>query len=203
MDSHPILSAISPDTHVELPRLDQRKNHPLSLESPALQVFTDLLKTRVYSVLPTMQIDTALSYMAQSGVRLLFIENTEDKLLGLITSYDIMGEKPMMYLRKAHERQEYDMNHAHILVEHIMQPVHEWTILDYAHLEHTKVRDITELFKTIHQRHLIVLDRSTQPLTVRGIFSAAHIERELSIAIEHNQSTPLQTFSEIEHVLAH
>lgn len=199
MGLHRALFPLPEGTHVTLPKVERRKEHTISPRSPAMHIFTDLLKIRAFSVRNTMHIDSALHYMAQSGVRLLFVENMEDKLVGLITSYDIMGEKPMMYLQ---EPRHHGMTRSHILVEHIMQPLTEWVTLDYNSLEQATVEDVIEVFKKIRHRHLIVLDSSSS-LIVRGLFSATYIERELDIQIEYGQAITLETFSEIEHVLAH
>jgi len=198
------LSLVPADTHVVLPRIEPRKETPISLDSPALCLFTDLFKTKAITIRASTQIDLALEHMIQTGVRLLFVEDDSDRLVGLITSYDIVGEKPMVYVQQ-HDGHLSAITRSHVVVENIMQPVKKWNVLDFSIVERASLADIVETFKKTGQKHLVVLERTLTAVTpiVRGLFSATQIERELRLMLGSNEPAPLNTFAEIEHALAH
>jgi CBS-domain-containing membrane protein len=74
----------------------------VKLTDPATFVMTDFRERAFFKVAPDEQIDEALKKMKHAGLRAAFVmDKQSDKLLGLITSYDIMGEKPLCYLQNA------------------------------------------------------------------------------------------------------
>ena len=107
---------------IALPQCGASEVPRMTLADPALNVLTDFTKTAVFSIGPDEPIDHALLYMKTVGVRLLFVLGDDGWLAGLVTSHDIMGEKPMLYL------QSMDCNHttctrSDVLVKNIMTPI--------------------------------------------------------------------------------
>ena len=72
----------------------------VGLESPAIFSMTDLRVVPALTTEPQVSIDWALGRMIDAGVRLLLVTDSDRQILGLITSHDIQGEKP---LRLEHE----------------------------------------------------------------------------------------------------
>lgn len=196
------LSAVH--SEVKLAQPDLRVTPEVTLNSPADLLFTDLTKRQAVSVLATTQIDAALQQMIAVGLRLLFVTDSSFRLVGLITSYDIAGEKPLLYLQSidghinSHSRET-------IQVQHIMQPISTWRVLEYSVVERAQVGDIVETFKQCGKRHLMVLQYETlsgksEPL-VRGLFSARQFERALDITFDIGHRS--DSFAELERSLNH
>ena len=194
-------------TEITLAQPDLLTTPQVTLDSPAELLLTDLTKRQAVSVLATTQIDAALQQMIAVGVRLLFVTDADYRLIGLITSYDIAGEKPLLYLqsRDAHIHSHPSQSRAAIQVQHIMQPVSTWRVLPYAVVERAKVGDIVETFKHAGRRHLIVLQGAqsaeTKQSLVRGLFSARQFERALDINFDSNLRP--NSFAELERTLSH
>ncbi|MEZ5582470.1 MAG: CBS domain-containing protein [Candidatus Competibacteraceae bacterium] len=68
--------------------------------SPALDVMTDLRQVAVLMVSSTTPLNMALERMIKSGVRMLLVTDANGRVVGLITSRDVQGEKPTRILEK-------------------------------------------------------------------------------------------------------
>ena len=117
------------------------QNISLDLDSPALSLLTDFQLTPAISVLASTQIDSALTQMICSGVRLLFVVDAGFKILGSISSYDIQGEKPLRYLQSRDCRIGI-CSREDILVQDIMTPAHKWAVVNYDQLIHATVANV-------------------------------------------------------------
>ena len=174
----------------------------LDLGDSALGLLTDFRLTPAISVLATTQIDTALTQMIGSGVRLLFVVDPSFKMLGSITSYDIQSEKPLRYLQSRDCRIGI-CSREDILVRDIMTLAHKWKVIDYDQLLHATVADVLLTFKDLGQKHLIVVDsvrgRNAHQI-VRGLISLTTLERALGTNIESTKVA--NSFAEIKHELA-
>jgi hypothetical protein len=187
---------------IVLPQCDASIVPRMTLEDPALNLLTDFTKTAAFSIGLDGPIDHALLYMKTVGVRLLFVLDDDGGLAGLVTSHDILGEKPMLYL------QSIDCNHmtctrSDVLVKNIMTPVSHWEVIDYGDVENAQISQIVAAFKVTGKRHLVVTGSSENcpEIIVRGIFSASRVEQATSLPLEIVSTA--RSFAEIEHVLAH
>jgi CBS domain-containing protein len=160
---------------------------------------TDLALTPAVYTLDTTQIDDALARMVHASVKLLFVIDSASHLVGLITAFDIVGEKPLQYLQSVVDHGAA-RSRSQVLVRNIMQPVQQWRVLDMDEIAHASVGDIVETFKSAAVRHLIVLDDSRAPEAhVRGIFSATQFESALKL--ELGVIKRATTFAEVEQAL--
>ncbi len=161
------------------------------IDSPALAVMTDLRRIPAATIDLAAPLDAANRFMIRRGVRLLLVTDDERQVLGLITANDVLGEKPVKFaLERGIKRQE-------IRVSDIMTPGEKLEVLHYADLVQVEVGHIVATLKHAGRQHALVVDLSgdRQLQTVRGIFSASQIARQLGVAI---QTTELaQTFAEI------
>lgn len=187
---------------IALPQCGTSAAPRMTLADPALNVLTDFTKTAAFSIGLDEPIDHALLYMKTVGVRLLFVLSDDGWLAGLVTSHDIMGEKPMLYL------QSIDCDHAtcsrsDVLVKNVMAPISEWEVIDYADIENAQISQIVAAFKAAGRRHLVVKGNSENcpESIVRGIFSASRIEQATSLQLEIVSTA--RSFAEIEHAVAH
>jgi CBS domain containing-hemolysin-like protein len=186
---HPLNGLVSYfEPSQELPA--QVKEH-----SPAILVMTDLRHQIAITVEPNVSIDWALQRMKAAGVRLLFVVNSAKQILGLITSNDILGEKPIQFHQELHLRYE------EIMVRDIMTPQNALEVLMMEEVLRATVGDIVATLQDVGRRHALVLDNDvrTGQDSIRGIFSATQISKQLNQPIE--TSGVAHTFAEVEIAL--
>jgi CBS-domain-containing membrane protein len=165
------------------------------IDSPALAVMTDLRQIPAATIDPEAPLDAANRFMIRRGVRLLLVTDDDRQVLGLITSNDALGEKPLQFaLERGIKRQE-------IRVSDIMTPGNQLDVLSYADLAHAEVGHIMATLQHAGRQHALVtdLDGGGGIEAVRGIFSASQIARQLGVAIQTTEVA--QTFAEIGAVL--
>lgn len=163
--------------------------------SPAILAMTDLRQQSAFTVEPNISIDRALQCMKSVGVRLLFVVNGDQEILGLITSTDILGEKPLQFHNELHLRYE------EIMVRDIMTPQSSLEVMNMEDVLRASVRDIVATLQGSGRRHALVLDydaRNGKP-AIRGIFSASQIGRQLGQVIETTEVAT--TFAAVEVAL--
>lgn len=165
-------------------------------ESPALCVMTDLKQITAATIGADATLAQANQTMISRGVRLLFVVNRDDEVLGLLTSRDTGGEKPIKLI------QERGGKHSDLLVSDLMCPRDDIDLIDAADVLRATVGDIVATLKTLHRQHALVGERDavTGQTRIRGIFSATQIGRQLGAAIQTFDVG--STFSEIEGLLA-
>jgi hypothetical protein len=124
------LTAVT-NTSLQIPGLEPWYANP---EDPALTVMTDFRERASVIVPDTALTDEALEHMRHTGVRCAFaIDDKWRVVVGLITAYDITGEKPMQYMQsRAIPRRE-------VLVRDIMQKISECRVVDIKQVERATV----------------------------------------------------------------
>jgi len=147
----------------------------VQLDSPAMLAMTDFASVTPVTVTPQTPIDVALGKMKTAGVRLLFVVNDIDEIIGLITSRDILGERPIQYT------QQTRVARAGISVAAIMTPQSDIQVLDAARLETALVGDIVATLHALERQHALVakFDAATRTHRVIGMFSTTRISRLL------------------------
>lgn len=165
------------------------------LESPALDVMTNLRRINAAVIAPDATMESANSYMIQRGVRLLFIVNRDHMLVGLITATDILGEKPVRFI------QERRVKHNEILVLDIMTPLEGLEAIPIEEVAHAKVGNVVSSLRDSSRQHTLVIEKSVDdmPPTICGIFSLTQIEKQLDMTIIPTEIA--KTFAEIETTL--
>lgn len=154
----------------ELPRL-------VHLDSPALEVMTDLRVVHAVTISPGVSIDEALETMKVRGVRLLLVIGENDEIVGLITAKDIQGEKPIKIA------QESRIPHSRITVESVMTPRSDIEVLNMLSVRNAQVGHIVATLQALARQHALVVevDADTKEQRVRGIFSTSQISRQLGV----------------------
>lgn len=200
MHAYMPLALIGPDERISLLRSGNPDRPLLGYDDPAIEIMTDFRRTPAISVLGNVQIDTALEQMIFSGIRLLFVVDPAFNMLGSVTSYDIQGEKPMLYMQSRDCRLGACARED-ITVQDVMTPVRKWQVLNHDGLAHATLGNLLETFRRVGQRHIIVVEwiqgRSAQ--NVRGLFSASTLERVLGFHLE--VSDIARSFAEIKREL--
>lgn len=168
----------------------------VTLDDSALQVFTDFKRVTAIIILAGDTLDEAHSRMIKRGVRLLLVVDQERKVIGLITANDVLGEKPIQIITQRGVRRE------ELLVRDVMTPQERLQVLGIETLGTAKVGHIVATLKAAGRQHAMVVETDGGGRqTVRGMFSATQIARQLGVPIQ--TSHVAQTFSEIEALIGH
>ena len=147
----------------------------VKLESPAVAVMTNFKVVHPITTRPEVAIDAALKKMKTSGIRLLFVMNDADQIIGLITAKDIMGERPIQIT------QQTRVPRAEITVREVMTPQPDICALEAQTVHDARVGDIVETLRTQGRQHALVVktDKATQSQCVIGMFSTSQISKLL------------------------
>jgi len=167
----------------------------VTLEAPAVQVMTDFNEVTAVIILPGDTVDEANSRMIQRGVRLLLVVDQNRNVSGLITATDILGEKPVQVaVHRGVQRGE-------IQVRDIMTPQERLEVLDFEQVRGAKVGHIVATLQKAGRQHALVVEYDKKNRqTLRGLFSATQVARQLGVAVQTSEVA--HTFSEIESLLA-
>lgn len=166
-------------------------------DSPALEVMTDIDRVPAATVSAEVSLDRATDIMIVRGVRLLFVTDADGALIGLITSRDTLGERPMQVLNgRGGSRSD-------LTVADLMRKVEEIDVIDWHDVELACVGDILATLHRLGRHHLLVgmRDPKSGRLHVRGIFSVTQIGRQLGVPVQSFELA--STFAEIEAALVH
>ncbi len=170
------------------------KSIKISLEDAAFSMMTNFNHIRPFATTSHANIDAINTKMIACGVRLLFVAEQDEVLLGLVTYNDIFGEKPLQYI------QEHGGKHEEILARDIMTPLDRLEALQLADILTARVGDIVETMKSSGRQHILVCeDQADGSHAITGLFSSTQIEKRLGIKIE--LSPRANTFAELERAL--
>jgi hypothetical protein len=98
-------------------------------------------------------------------------------LVGLVTSYDIQGERPIQFLQSSNYSRHQDVR-----IMHIMTPWDELLALDWESIESARAGELLALFQRTNLTHVLVveIDRKTSHSVVRALASRARLLRQLA-----------------------
>ena len=168
---------------------------PVTLDSPALQVMTDLTQVKAATTHPSTSLVQAEQMMIYQGVRMLFVVTGMPSIEGLITASDLRGERPM---RVVHDR---NVHYDELCVADVMDSLATLEAIDLDLMRTATVGNLIATLKKFGRNHLLVVQNTTdqRPRRVRGVISRAQIERQLGAAVD---VTPIaSSFSELERAL--
>ncbi len=189
----------------------RRPQQPLAarvtLESPALEVMTDLARVSPATIRPQAPLEGANHFMISRGVRLLLVIDVRDTVLGVLTATDVLGEKA---LRVAAER---GIRRGELTVADLMTPAEQVDVIELADVAGARVGHVLETLRRAGRQHALVVDQEgvaassphERPLRramVRGIFSVSQLARQLGLLLPQAGEVA-RTFAEIEAALGH
>ena len=154
---------------------------PIRPDSPAIEVMTDLTRVSPVTTRNLATVDEAERMMISHGVRALFVVDDDGAVLGLITSTDVLSERP---IQLAHQR---GIRHDEVIVREVMTPADRLEAMDFEDLQHARVGDVVATLRLSGRQHALVVERApagTTGSTVRGIFSLTQIARQLGLPLQ-------------------
>jgi len=184
------------DPGVSLAQANPGHTAPVTLDSPALDVMTDLTLVKAATTQPTTSLRQAEQTMIYLGVRMLFVVSDMPAFVGLVTSTDLHGDKQMRTVHERHAR--YD----ELSVADVMTELAALDAIDHERMRTASVGNVVATLQRHGRHHLLVVEHASgsAPRRVRGVVSKSQIERQLGISFD---VTPIaSSFSEIERALA-
>jgi len=169
---------------------------PVSLQSPAIEVITDLAQVKAATVAPGTSLPQAEQTMILQGVRMLFVVSDLPAFEGLITHTDLHGARQMSVVNE--RRVRWDA----LCVADVMTEVAVLDAVDFDSLRNASVANLIATLKRFGRNHLLVLQRAgpSAPSCVRGVISRAQIERQLGQPIVLSEIA--SSFAEIGRALS-
>jgi CBS domain-containing protein len=165
----------------------------LTLDSRALSVMTDFAIVPAATIEPDASIGDANRTMIRRGVRSLIVSDHAQRVLGIITATDVLGERPMQIAL------EHQVKHHEVPVRAVMTPLDRMEALPIDALIDAKIGHVVATLRKAGRQHALVVERGAAGEAVRGIFSVTQIASDLGISIE--ASTVAGTFAEVEAAL--
>lgn len=164
--------------------------------SPATDVMTDLSRVAAVTIPSVATVDQAHQTMIAERVRALFVVDEAKAILGIITSTDVLGERPIQIAQRRGAR------HVEVLVREVMTPANLLEAMELPDVLQARVGDIVETLKRSGRQHALVIESgstaaSPSTYTVRGMFSLTQIARQLGLP-PHIGHDVARTFAEIE-----
>lgn len=175
MRKHPPVTLRQLCSTPHAPRFD---SWHVGLDEPAQTVMTDFTQRNMVTVDGALPVDAALEIMRHAGVRSAFVLDAgRERVLGLITAYDIMGEKPMRHLQSI-GCTHLTCTRDDVKVADIMQRAEEWFVASLEDVQGATVGSMLDALQKSGGTHLPVMETppGREPF-LRGVFSYAKLKR--------------------------
>jgi CBS domain-containing protein len=160
----------------------------VSVESPALEVMTDLGRTTPATIRSQAPLAGANQFMITRGVRLLLVVDDQEKVLGVVSAIDILGERAMRVATARGLRRD------ELAVADVMIPAEQVEVIAREDAAAARVGHVLETLRRAGRQHALVVDTERM---VCGIFSLSQIARQLGVSVATGGEVA-RTFSEIE-----
>ena len=108
------------------------------------------------------------------GLKFLLADHDEH-ILGLVTSADISGKKPIQYSQESGKKQDQ------IYVRHLMTPIASIPVMALPRVLDGSIGDVLRTLNDIGSEFVLVTSKDKENTVIRGIFSARNIARSLKI----------------------
>jgi len=166
-------------------------NKQINLASSALEIFTDFEKTQPMVVDSSMSAIDAEKLMQTEHIRLKFVVNNNNHLLGVVSLEDLNSQEIIKRISGGENREE-------LSVTDFMRPRKGLKSFEYSDLSKASINDVIGALKDSGYRHCLVVDREQHK--IRGIISASDIARTLQLQINiKGDSSFVGIFNAVDH----
>jgi CBS domain containing-hemolysin-like protein len=167
---------LTEEVALDRPRLEMPAS--VKLSDPAMSVITDLSKAAAMTINPCASMDEANERMIASNVRLLFVTDQYYRVMGIITSRDLLGDRAIKYMQEHGGRRE------DIMVRDIMTPRHKIEVLNIADVERARVGDIVETLRRSGRQHALVMRTGSDGINaIAGVVSTTQVSKQTGVEI--------------------
>src|ERR1700678_4812435 len=139
-----------------LPRRSVSDGQFLDPSDPAIHAITDFTREHPVTIGEERQIDDALGDMIRLGVRAMLVMR-EQRIVGMIPSYDIQGERPLQFLQTSNYSRHQD-----ICVGHIMTPWDKLLAVDWESIQAARAGDLLQVLEEAGLAHPLVVGRGAK-----------------------------------------
>lgn len=148
--------------------------HEITLNSSALEIFTDFKIVKPLLVQSTASALEAEKLMQHAHVRLKMVVDSNNHFAGIISLDDLHSQEVMKKVVAGYSRED-------LTIADFMTPKDKLKTFEYSDIEHATISDIIETLKLAGQQHCLVVEREAH--RVRGVISASDIARKLKLPI--------------------
>jgi CBS-domain-containing membrane protein len=196
------MAKVYPPLESHLLQSNTTYHHPLLPQPPrvtpenaAVEVMTDFRAVRAITVPASLSIEYARQRMRSNRIHLLLVTDDRNTILGLITSTDIEGEKPLQMHKRGIRRDE-------VMVGDIMTPRERLEPVLMDDVLRARVGHIVATLEAAGRRHAMVIDYDDAGRQlVRGLFAVSQLNQQLGTAIEPMETA--RSFAEVKAALAY
>lgn len=179
MSQFHVIQAGTLDAGVTFKRPRQVLPEKVTLDSPAIDVMTDLAQVTAETVSANLSVDDAEQKMIASGIRLLFVTNQLNEVIGIVTSKDLSGERLMRLITDSRTPRR------DLIVRDTMTSQHKIEVLELNDVSTSRVGDIVATLKRMGRQHALVVERDAdRKQVIRGLLSTSQIGRQLGQQID-------------------
>lgn len=146
----------------------------ISLDSPALSVFSDSSKNRPLVINSSMSAVEAEKLIEQAPGILQFVVNSNNHFQGII---NLESLSPLEFIKKTSNGFRRD----ELLISDFMIPRRKLIAFDLEEISHATVKDVLESFSNTGAKYSLVVDRENHK--IRGVISLSEIEHKLNMEI--------------------
>jgi CBS-domain-containing membrane protein len=174
--SYAILESELLNKQVELCMATEKEISRVTYGSPAIHVMTDLKKKTAIRIDSKASLHEARLKMLDKNIHLLFVDDEDFSIVGIITSEDISGEKPIKLGEK------WRVKFREIQVTDIMTSAKNLEVLKMEDINKAKVGNLVATLKSVNRVHALVIEEGSENadfMLIRGIFSLNQIGRQL------------------------
>ncbi len=181
-----------------LTQADEPSNPRVTIDSPATEVMTDFRNVKPASIRSSASLSEAGQSMSVLDVHLLFVVDRMPMVMGLVTSRDLHGVKPMQMV------QALKVRYNELTVSNIMTSLNAIDATDHHHLSGATVGNAIATLKHFGRNHLLVTEQTDDKASrrVRGLVSRTQIEHQMGEKIEIDP-TIANSVSEMEQKRLH
>jgi signal-transduction protein with cAMP-binding, CBS, and nucleotidyltransferase domain len=148
----------------------------VQLSDPARLVMTDFTREPPATVTEDRTIDDALVDMVVAGVHALLVVRG-DQVRGLITSYDIQGDRPLILLRSPSHRPADQIEVRQIMTRWDLVPTLDWSWVNAA-----PVFELARAFRRTGASHVVIVENvEHKGAFVRALISRRRLIRQLGL----------------------
>lgn len=158
------------------------------LDSPALEVMTDLRRVKAAATSPGTRLADAEQQMIYQGVRMLLVVERMPQVLGLVTYADLEGDRAMRVV------QQRGLRHDEITVSDVMTEISALDAVELDAVRTAAVSNVVATLKAFGRHHLLVVEAraggddapagAPGGTRIVGVFSRSQLARQLGVAIE-------------------
>jgi len=149
----------------------------ISLEDHAIEVMTDLNCTCGISIAAGDGIDGAEYKMKTHQVKMLFVIDHNENVIGLLTYSDLSGQRIL------DSETELGIPASEMCILDVMTGIDVVDVIDYEIIKTAKVGNIVQTLKQLNRQHILVLENNQGIKKIRGIFSSTQIGRQLQVQL--------------------